>query len=354
MHAVRSPTPSVVLLAVTIVAASHVSTTASAAPGADGFDWATIGAVGNAAYAGPGPNSGRGRVNYQYKISKLEITTSQWLEFTNTFSTQTDAYNFTKLGPLYWGATFDPTYIGPGVRYRLRQGDPNAGMRPVGGISWRDAARYCNWLHNGKSSSLASLTTGAYDTTTFGGNRTTGYSDAATHLPGAKYWIPTLDEWMKAAYYDPDRFGKGGGGWWDFTNRSNQNGVPGLPGVGTTSAGLQLPNRGEWTIALGAYSASTSPWGLLDTSGGAAEWTEEWAGRVDRATLGAAAGDILQRESTSTTEGLVFDPEEATTIIGLRIASAVPAPSTIVALGFMLYPRRKRRFSSKQRQSFWH
>ncbi len=345
MHAVRSTTPSVVLLAVAIVAASHVSTMASAAPGADGFDWATIGAVGNAAYAGTGPNSGRGRVNYQYKISKLEITTSQWLEFTNTFSTQTDAYNFTKFGPSIWGATFDPTYIGPGVRYRLRQGDPNAGMRPVGGISWRDAARYCNWLHNGKSSSLASLTTGAYDTTTFGGNRATGYTDAATHLAGAKYWIPTLDEWMKAAYYDPDRFGIGVGGWWEYTNRSNQQGVPGLPGVGTTNAGLRLDFFREWAIPLGAYQGAISPWGLFDTSGGAAEWTEGWAGTVDRETLGASAGGILQRENIATTEGLVFDPEETNSNIGLRIASVVPAPSTIVALGFMLYPRRKRRFS---------
>jgi hypothetical protein len=216
-------------------------------------------------------------------------------------------------------------------------------MRPVGGISWRDAARYCNWLHNGKSSSLASLTTGAYDTTTFGGNRTIGYTDAATRLPGAKYWIPSLDEWMKAAWYDPDRFGNGAGGWWDFTNRSNQNGAPGLPGVGSTSAGLQLPNRGEWTIALGAYSAFTSPWGLLDTSGGAAEWIEEWAGKVDRATLGAAAGDILQRESVSTSEGLVFDPEEATTIIGLRIAAAIPNGSTLGVLMMFVFTVRRRR-----------
>jgi formylglycine-generating enzyme required for sulfatase activity len=334
------------LCASAAVVASAFLSTASAAPGADGFDWATIGAVGNAAYTGPGPNSGRGRVSYQYKISKLEITTSQWLEFTNTFSTQTDAYNFTKLGPLYWGATFDPTYIGPGVRYRLRQGDPNAGMRPVGGISWRDAARYCNWLHNGKSSSLASLTTGAYDTTTFGGNRTTGYTDAATHLPGAKYWIPTLDEWMKAAYYDPDRFGNGVGGWWEYTNRSNQQGVSGLPGVGTTSAGLRLDFSAEWTIPLGAYSSVTSPWGLWDTSGGATEWTEEWAGMspLNRLLGGAAAGDVLELDGLSGEVATSFDPERLANFQGLRLASRVPSPSTCVFIGVLVagLSRRKR------------
>jgi hypothetical protein len=320
---------------------------ASATPGADGFDWATIGAVGNAAYSGPGPLSGRGSVNYQYKIGKLEITTSQWLEFTNTFSTQTDAYNFTNLGPLYWGATFDPTYIGPGVRYRLRQGDPNAGMRPVGGISWRDAARYCNWLHNGKSSSLASLTTGAYDTTTFGGNRTIGYTDAATRLPGAKFWIPSLDEWMKATYYDPDRFGNGVGGWWEYTNRSNQQGVSGVPGVGTTSAGLRLDFSAEWTIPLGAYSNVTSPWGLWDTSGGATEWTEEWSGsseNVDRLLGGAAAGDVALLDAVSGDVATSFDPAKLANLQGLRLASVVPTPSCLVILlaPMACLPRRKR------------
>jgi formylglycine-generating enzyme required for sulfatase activity len=286
-------------------------------------------------------------VSYQYKISKLEITTSQWLEFTNAFSTQTDAYNFTAFGPTYWGATFDPTYSGPGVRYRLRQGDPNAGMRPVGGISWRDAARYCNWLHNGKSSTLASLTTGAYDTTTFGGNRTIGYTDAATRLPGAKYWIPSLDEWMKATYYDPDRFGTGAGGWWDFTNRSNQQGVSGLPGVGTTSAGLRLDFSAEWTIPLGAYSNVTSPWGLWDTSGGATEWTEEWAGttNLNRLLAGAAAGFSTMIDGISGERGTSFDPQLLSANEGLRIASLVPSPATPILLGsfgLTVLSRRKR------------
>jgi sulfatase modifying factor 1 len=340
MHAVRSTTPSVVLLALAIVAASHVSTMASAAPGADGFDWATIGAVGNAAYSGPSAN-GRGRVDYQYKISKLEITTTQWLEFTNTFSTQTNQFHFTDLGPVFWGASFDPTYSGPGTRYRLRPGDPNAGMRPVAGIAWRDAARYCNWLHNGKSSSLSSLTTGAYDTTTFGGDANTGYTGALTHLPGAKYWIPTLDEWLKAAYYDPDRFGKGSGGWWEYTNRSNQEGVSGVPGVGTTSAELILPNFGQYAIPLGAYTGSVSPWGLLDTSGGAREWTEELT-ELDgfRFAGGSGAGDSKFLEQIG---AFLTDDPEGVTLNGLRIASAIPNVSTVSLLVIVAFGHRRKR-----------
>jgi len=300
----------------------------------DGFQWATIGAVGNQAYQGPGVSThGRGRVDYEYKISKLEITTAQWLEFTNTFSTQTDEYKFTNFGPTFWGATFDTRYTGPGVKYKLRN-DPNAAMRPVAGISWRDAARYCNWLHNGKSSNLNSLITGAYDTTTFGYSSGPVFTDALTHLAGAKYWIPTLDEWMKAAYYDPHRYGNDVGGWWSQANMSDAPGISGVPGVGTTSADLELPDFGEWGIPLGAYPQSVSPWGLLDTSGGAQEWTEGAAtsqNPTDRVVRGSYAGGSTGYDSIAFSYSSPPDGFFATE--GLRICSAVPTPS-VSSLGF--------------------
>jgi len=312
----------------------------------DGFQWATIGAAENQAYQGsPGYRAhNRGSVGYEYNISKLEITTAQWLEFTNTFSTQTDAYNFTKFGPTYWGASLDTRYTGPGVKYKLRN-DPNAAMRPVGGISWRDAARYCNWLHNGKSSDLNSLITGAYDTTTFGTNPDGSFTDALTHLAGAKYWIPTFDEWMKAVYYDPNRFGNNVGGWWTYANKSDGPGVTGLPGVGTTSAGLNLPNGAAWLIPLGAYPQSLSPWGLLDTSGGAIEWTEDSAPRVkpeERVALGAGADGVNSNESI---EFVISISPDSLYPAGLRIASSVPAPSTLVCIPAsmsLLFARRRR------------
>jgi formylglycine-generating enzyme required for sulfatase activity len=166
-----------------------------------------------------------------------------------------------------------------------------------------------------------------------------GYTDAATHLAGAKYWIPTLDEWLKAAYYDPNRYGHNVPGWWAATNRSDIQGISGLPGVGTTSAGLTLPGAGEWTIPLGAYPQSLSPWGLLDTSGGAAEFTEEWAS-VDRRLGGAAAGLATISELISF-PFLNDDPQGASGFAGLRIAS-VPTPGTLMLPCLLvLIPRRR-------------
>jgi len=313
----------------------------------DGFQWATIGAAGNQAYQGsPGYRAhNRGSVGYEYKISKLEITTGQWLEFVNTFSTQTDQYQFSRWGAQLWGASLDTRYVGPGTKYKLRPSIPNAAMLPVTGISWRDAARYCNWLHNGKSSDLNALITGAYDTTTFGLNPDGSFTDSLTHLAGAKYWIPTFDEWMKAAYFDPDRYGKGVAGWWTFTNKSDGPGIAGLPGVGTTSAGLNLPDFAQWNIPLGAYPQSLSPWGLLDTSGGAREWTEEGAptgAPRERIVLGSAAGAADSADFIASLTSR--EPDAFSISTGLRIATTVPSPGTTVVLGVLfLLPSSRRR-----------
>ncbi len=354
-----------------MVALFGCAASASAQPAPDyDFDWVTIGAVGNAPYTGDSPFGppravGRGRVDYEYRMSRLEVTTGQWVEFVNTFTTQPDFPqelfgtfdNFTN-GPHGWGATRDFSYAGPGERYVIPDTGENREMWPVSGIGWRDAALYCNWLHNGKSSDPASLWTGAYDTSTFGQTFDPfQVTDAAGHLPGAKFWIPTLDEWMKAAHYDPDRYGPGEGGWWDYAHSSDESPVSGLPGEGMTSAGIEWTSAFDpWTIPLGAYPEAVSPWGLLDTSGGTREWTEELLyvpQPVGRSLGGSFAGGpmshmpdgqtLIINDHVSGFDGL--SPLGSAFGAGLRIASTVPAPSTCTCL--MIFAgiccRRRRR-----------
>ena len=86
----------------------------------------------------------------------------------------------------------------------------------MNGITWRTAAKFSNWLHNDKASSIAALQDGAYDTSTFTTNPNQTFNDQLTHHPVAKFWIPTLDEWIKAAHYDPNRYGPGEGGYWEY------------------------------------------------------------------------------------------------------------------------------------------
>lgn len=316
-----------------------------------GFDWSTIGDVGNAPYMGLDPQGqplNRGSVPYVYRMAKMEITTAQWMEYVNTFSTQSDALTFFA-DPSYWGATPDFNYSGPGRRWRLRS-VPNAGLYPVSGITWREAAEYCNWLHNAKQSTLASIASGAYDTSTFINLPGNTYGDQAARSPGARFFIPTLDEWLKAMHYDPSRNGPGQAGWWLYSNASDVGPIPGPPGVGTTSAAY-IPDPvfdpfGAWNIPLGSYPTTLSPWGMLDASGGASEWLENWYDWAtppnrDRLFDGAHAGggpDFLVVDEAGQ---IGATPPIFGDFNGLRIAS-IPSPASLwLVLSTLVLIRRR-------------
>ncbi len=333
-------------LRVAIVLGLCVASSALAAE----IDFVTIGSPGNAAYTGPAPFGvvgGRGRVDYEYRIGKYEITTAQWVEYVNTFSTQSAELQFYAT-PVFWGAESDPTYSGPGRRYRLRA-EAKADMRPVVGITWRDAARYCNWLHNGKTSAFASTQNGAYETSTFTRNADGSWNDQATRSAGAKYWIPSLDEWIKAAHFDPRKNG-GTGGWWQYNNGSDVSPIAGPPGVGTANTGFTLPSFGEYEIPLGSYSA-TSPWGLFDVAGTLSEFTEEIVQQGtfrERVTKGSWARDQFYTPGNGETDRVwhLGATQPDSIFGGLRIASSIPSPGTsiliLLAFGRLTTASRRR------------
>lgn len=239
-----------------------------------GYEWATVRAANNPAWTGYLVDTayGRGSVAYDFRIARTELSVGQWLEFVNTIGPLDTDRRFRFIG--LTGLREDLSYPGPGYRMEFDPFYPNAADLPLQGLSWRNAARFCNWLHNGRQASLESLEFGAYDTSTFGENPDNSFTDQITHTPGARFWIPTLDEWMKAVYFDPNQAGPGQAGWWEYPNSSNTPLVPGVPGIGQTSAGLDFTDLG-FGISLGAYPDQQSPWGLLDASGGISEWVEE-------------------------------------------------------------------------------
>ncbi|HPO93410.1 MAG TPA: SUMF1/EgtB/PvdO family nonheme iron enzyme [Phycisphaerales bacterium] len=339
-----------------LLAGAAVTDSASAAiDPLSGIDFVTIGATyggaGNPAYQSGIPNepvNGRGSVNYQYKIGRMEVTTAQWVEFFNAAfdRPQADWIPFV-IPPDFWGAVSTAPNTPGGLRWSVPAGNE---LRPVGDISWRMAAIYCNWLCNDKSLDRSAFLNGAYDVSTFGfsGNR---FTDQAAHTPGAKYWIPTWDEWLKAAHFDPNKANPDGstGGWWLYSNTSDTAPVYGPPGVGQANAGFNTPN--PFTIPLGAYPSVQSPWGLLDVAGGTNEWTESIvdlsAGGRYRMFDGSRWGeDPLQSQAADVLRSPGSDfPHVAAFNTGFRIASADPAPSmgALGAASFLLTPRPCRR-----------
>lgn len=327
-----------------VVGVAACAASAQPVPSYD-FQWATITAPGNSPYTGPsagGVATGRGSVAAPYRVSRLEVSTAQWLEFANAMGALAEPFRIGD-GPV-GGYELDPAYAGPGRRYRLAS-VPDAGRLPVYGISWLNAARYCNWLHNDKAPTLAALTTGAYDTTTFGTTPGGGRTDALTRLPGARFFIPSLDEWMKAVYFDP-----ASAGWRSQPNNTSTPLTPGLIGTPGAQTNAGLANAPASSLVLGGYAATLSPWGLWDASGGASEWLEdvdEPQDRLYRLYAGSSAFDAFNNPLLLDTIGGVgasIAPGE-TSYIGLRLASAIPDPSVAgcIFCGLAMATRRRRR-----------
>ncbi|MFZ2874186.1 MAG: SUMF1/EgtB/PvdO family nonheme iron enzyme [Phycisphaerales bacterium] len=330
------------LLASVILGLCFVSPPARAQPDANGYEWATITHPSNPAYSGFDPFgyvTGRGSVAYEYRLARTEVSTAQWLEFFNTFmGTATPPPHMST--PRHWSAGLDPNYQGPGVQYRL-SGLANAGQTAGYGVTWRTAAMYCNWLHNNKSSDPAAVMTGAYDVSTFFDNPDGTFTDQATHSPGARYWIPTLDEWLKAAHWDPNH--SDNGGWWTYSNGSDIPLTYGPPpsfggdGTGQANAVFRLPNFAHYDIPLGSYPDTPSIWGLLDIAGSGSEWTETIRtvnGRMYRrfdgsSAGGSAGGDVVYGGGDQSPWSISGD-------FSLRLASSVASPSVCGILGLSL------------------
>jgi sulfatase modifying factor 1 len=344
---------------------------ALAQPGPDGFDWVTVGSPGNAPYVGFSdpltPTYGRGGVGYEFNIGRTEVTTGQWMEFLNAAMARPDPLPFAQTfwwdTPVFWGAEADPTYSGPGVRFRLRSNVADAAMLPVGGISWRHAAVMCNWLHNGKVSAHSAFSSGAYDVNTFGPELShPTFTDQATRSPGARYWIPSLDEYLKAVYYDPHHAGPGVGGWWSRPNGSDTPLVYGPPpsfggdGTGQANAGFRLPGDAHLNIPLGAYPHVQSPWGLLDTAGGTVEWLEDiWGSTTMYRMIDGSAREVAVSLGLDdlTTWGTA-SPHSSFSSAGVRLASNVPGPGTLITVTgscVLLSCQRRRRTLCGKRSS---
>lgn len=309
-----------------------------------GTEFVTIGAAGNAAYQGSGAANGRGSVGYEYRIGRYEVTTVQWVAFYNAAygRPQSEAIPHL-LPPSVWGAEADPTYSGPGQHWRVIPGQEN---RPVGDISWRMAAIYCNWLCNDQGTARSAFMNGAYDVSTFG-YRGNIFTDQVTHNTNARFWIPTWDEWLKAAHYDPNK-NNGQGGYWTLSNATNGPLVYGAPGVGLANATFTLSSSGvnPFAIPLGAYPGTQTPWGLLDAAGATWEWTEGTivfnTGQNFRIYEGSAwtqgGGDSIG------SYGAEF-PSMTSYPFGFRVASAIPTPSIfVVSVTFFMcsLPQRRR------------
>jgi formylglycine-generating enzyme required for sulfatase activity len=305
--------------------------------------WATITHPGNIAYQMPPTNNYPhpvASVDYEYQISRTEVTGEEWFEFVQAYAPYVPPEYANSQS--FASHTVRRTTVSPGViAYSLIKGAEHLAVR----VGWRFAARYTNWLHNGKALTPDAFERGVYDTSTFGQNPNGSQTDQMERSPGATYFIPTIDEWMKAAYFDPDRYGENQPGYWNYPNSSDVAPIGGVPGIGETSAGYSWTTQQEPDV--GAYPDTQSPWGLLDLSGGQREFLETAAigkfGMIGRFIKGSQAG-LAPSVALDYIE--YTDASGAGINLGVRIARVVPAPGVLTAAGvgcLVLVSARRRR-----------
>lgn len=272
-----------------------------------------------------------GSVGYPYKIGQLEITVAQYVAFLNTVNPGgRDPYHlydevqsptaWPKYGPIAFSAARPD-----GKHYAVAY--PEWSNKPYGFATFLSAARFVNALDNGRLLSKQESVSGRFHYFSYriqlSPRTETGMYDltrpGATRTGTSGFVVPSQDEWIKAAYYDPQ--GSGTYSYWKYPTN------PGVFGDGNASAPnsvLLNPANGDVTNAaaqpLANYHASggpapswcpsqvsadvcstvnpfgldpaayaelyqgslstvgqaatASPWGTLDQGGNAVEWTD--------------------------------------------------------------------------------
>ena len=258
-----------------LVVVALLATTAQAVTVPVG-DAGNVGEWSGASYGGWGPDAIVGAVDYAYNIGKYEVTNGQYIEFLNGVATVGDPnglYN-TNMAGTYGGIgrTGSGTAGTPWV-YSAKGDDTNWLDRPVNYVSFYDTLRFANWLHNGQlgGAQVPSTTEdGAYDMS---------LGSSVVRKPGARVFLPSEDEWYKAAYY------KGGGdnaGYWDYPTGSdtvpsnvlsNPNPDPG--NNANFYAGGYTVGSPYYTTLVGEFENSDSAYGTFDQGGNLWEWNEE-------------------------------------------------------------------------------
>jgi sulfatase modifying factor 1 len=318
------------------------------------LEFVTVGDPGNTA-----DTTGYGSVNYVYRIGKFEVTIGQYADFLNAVASN-DPYELydTRMAP---GTTvFNPgpaaltgdstsgitrnggpgnyTYTVAGPAGSTPTGADSPGNRPIAWVTWWDAARFVNWIENGQGA--GDTETGAY---TLSGS--TSGPIPAKNL-GANYWLPTENEWYKAAFFSPDKGGSGSPGYYLFATQSDTtpgNAIGAQPnqvnyrvgGVNSVTQSSAAEVSQNYLTNVGAFSASPSAYGTFDQSGGLWEWND-LDGAGGTTTAGQRSGSFFNdsTQSPSRISSAVRNQNAADSTFGFngfRVA-AVPEPSACVTL----------------------
>lgn len=270
-------------------------------------------------------STGYGAVPYSYSISKHEITLEQYAIFLNAVADQEDPSK-PWVSDLYDKKNMEDTTDVIGALMQ-RQGSGTAAspyvysvladpQRPVPWVTWFNAARFVNWLHNG----------GQKGSDTEDGAYTLNHQIENTVIrknPEATWWLPSEDEWYKAAFYDPKTRKYS-----NYPIRSNM--LPRICGSSLTSkSGANVanfngcrPEKNKLTT-VGYFKRTYSYYGIFDLAGNLWEWTDGIVNNTNKIIRGGSWS--WGTTSLHKAHRRDYLPQERDDDIGFRVAR-LPQP----------------------------
>jgi formylglycine-generating enzyme required for sulfatase activity len=219
------------------------------------------------------------------------------------------------------------------------------GSQPAANISWYEAASFVNFLNTNSGK------TAAYDLTFSSGSWSMAlwsseqaWTAGGTNLyrnKNAFYFLPSENEWYKAAYFNPD-----GSNYFLYPTASSS--VPTAASSGTNAGSAVYDNAGS-DPAMVDSAGGLSPYGTMGQGGNVFEWNESAFAGTNSSSSEARAirggGWYTTEDSLRSSVRLANDPTYENSSAGFRVAS-VPEPSTYALLlmagaGWLLWRRRK-------------
>ena len=199
----------------------------------------------------PASTSVYGFVADDFRMSVYETTNDQWDKFRDNLGMPVTGYP-----PDAYAQDFQ--WVGTDV--------------PIGRLSWYEAAQFVNWLNTSTGNQAAyhfkgTQGTSDYNFSTWPAAQAAGGTNLYRHKD-AHYFLPTEDEWVKAAYFNGTT----------LQNHATRTG-PLTQGDGTNGEGWNYRNNdgqfatfpeGPWSVGSGSEELN----GTYDMMGNIHEWTE--------------------------------------------------------------------------------
>lgn len=282
-----------------------------------------------------------GSVAYQFNLGKYEVTNTQYTEFLNAAdpagANSRGLYNPQMTSSIRGGINFTAG-AASGQKYSVKSGRAS---QPVVFVSFYDAARFTNWLHNGQGT--GNTEDGAYMLS--GGGPIPGNGELVERKITASWCLPSADEWYKAAYHKNDGVT---GNYWDYATGSDTIPIsdqpPGIAPNLANSANFKrddglangindgfavsgsntLDPAVNYLTNVGGYTQTDSAYGAFDQNGNVWEWTDTRIGVSGTRIVGGGswlndASLLIASTQSNTQASGEFDT------IGFRVARVTPA-----------------------------